>query len=117
MLGQVHLMNIYTSEDDYTTPWNTQGPIKCRFTHNTLNTNLQNIAIRERVEMLAGRRLQYPANLDMPDNARVEWLNDPTAEGNSTMWNVIEETEGAWHGPGGAVVVNTCQVEKIESVW
>jgi hypothetical protein len=114
MLGQVHRINVYTSADDYTAPFNAE-PLKCRVVHNTLNTRLQTLPVRERTEMLAGRRLQYPRDFDMPDNARVEWLNDPTAEGNSTFWSVIEETEAAWHTIGGRVLVNTCQLEKIDA--
>lgn len=112
MYGQIHRCNVYVATDDYTAPIITN--LKVRFTHNTLNTQLQNIAVNERKAMLAGRRLQYPADYDMPDNARVEWIGDPTAGGNNTLWNVVEETEAAWHGPGGNTVVNTCQLEKID---
>lgn len=114
MPGQIHRCNIYFADDDYTVPRVTN--LKVRFTHNTLNTQLQNLNMRERAENLAGRRLQYPADWDMPDNARVEWIGDPTANGANTFWNVEEETESAWHGPGGRVIVNTCQLVKISAV-
>lgn len=113
MLGQIHRCNIYTSADDYTTPWKTN--VKCRFTHNTLNTFGQVLNVRERNAQLAGRRLQYPKDLDMPDGARVEWIKDPTAEGSNSFWNVVEETESAWQGINGVVIVNTVQVEKIST--
>lgn len=113
MPGQIHLINIYVESDDYTTP--VVVNMKCRVTHNTLNTQLQTLPVRERTAMLAGRRLQYPADWDMPDGARIEWINDPTAGGNNTMWNVVEETESAWHGPTGAIICNTCQLEKINT--
>jgi hypothetical protein len=112
MLGQIHRCNVYTADDDYAAPFNST-PLKCRFTHNTLNTQLQNMNVRERAEAIAGRRLQYPATFDMPDNARVEWIDDPTAEGNNTFWNVVEETESMWHGVNGANVVHTCQLVKV----
>lgn len=115
MIGQIHRCNIYTADDDYTVPF--LSDVRCRFTHNTLNTQLQAMNARERAEMLAGRRLQYPADVDMPDAARVEWIADPTAEGNNTMWNVVEETESAWHGINGEVIVNTCQLMKIDSAF
>lgn len=114
MPGQIHRCNVYSQDDDYATPIATN--LKCRFTHNSLNTQLQTLNTRERAQLLAGRRLQYPADFDMPDNARVEWIADPTAEGNNSMWNVVEETEAAWHGPGGKAVVNTCQLEKVNAV-
>jgi len=82
-----------------------------------LNTQLQTLRVRDRAEALAGRRLHYPASIDMPDNARVEWIVDPTAEGHNTMWNVTEGTESAWHGPNGKTVVNTCQIEKTSGKW
>lgn len=112
MPGQIHRINIYTQGDDYTTP--VVSNLKVRVTHNTLNTQLQNLPVRERTAYLAGRRLQYPFDWDMPDGARVKWLGDPTAGGHDTFWNVVEETESAWHGPSGTVVVNTCQLEKID---
>lgn len=104
---------MYTDIDDFQTP--TVSNLKCRFTHNTLNTQLQNLTVREREAMLAGRRLQYPADYHMPDNARVVWLSDPTA-GANTFWNVVEETQSAWHGINGKVLVNTCQLEKIDTL-
>jgi hypothetical protein len=115
LIGQIHRCNIYTSSDDYKTP--VYVNVKCRFTHNTLNTQLQTLTQRERAALLAGRRLQYPSYVDMPDNARVEWVADPTAEGYNSMWNVVEETESAWHGPGGKVTVNTCQLEKVGTLY
>lgn len=113
MIGQIHRCNVYFADDDYTVARVTN--LKVRFTHNTLNTQLQNLNTRDRAENLAGRRLQYPADWNMPDNARVEWIDDPTA-GRNTLWNVEEETEAAWHGPGGNIVVNTCQLVKIDTV-
>jgi len=107
---------VYTATDDYATPVN-DDPLPCRFTHNSLNVQLQTLPVRERNAVLAGRRLQYPANFDRPDDARVEWLNDPTAEGHNTYWTVVEETESMWHGIGGVNVVQTCQVEKVNTVY
>lgn len=115
MIGQIHRINVYSALDDYTEPVNA-SPLRCRVTHNTLNTQLQNLNTRERQEQLAGRRLQYPANFPMPDNARIAWLNDPTSEGYVTFWNVQEETESAWHSIGGPVLINTCQLEKINAL-
>lgn len=89
--------------------------MKVRFTHNSLNTQLQVLPQRERTAALAGRRLQYPGDYVMPDNARVEWLNDPDAPGDTTLWNVVEDTTGTWHGPNGFNTVKTCQLEKIDT--
>src|SRR5262245_64725519 len=99
MLGQVHLMDVYRPQDDLYTKVNS-SPLVCRFCHNTLNTQLQGLNVRERQEMLSARRLQYPAGFDMPDNARIYWLNDPTAGGAVTVWNTQEGTEAQWHGNG-----------------
>lgn len=112
MLGQIHRCNVYVATDDYAAPVITN--LKCRFTHNSLNTQLQSLPVRERTAQLAGRRLQYPADYDMPDDARVEWISDPTGDGMNTFWNVVEDTEGAWQGIRGRNVVNTVQIEKID---
>lgn len=107
-------MNVYVATDDYTAP--VASNVKCRFTHNSLNTQLQALPLRERAALLAGRRLQYPADFTMPDDARVEWIGDPTSDGANTFWNVQEGTGGAWHGPNGSVVVNTVQIERTGNV-
>jgi hypothetical protein len=115
MPGQIHRCNIYVEADDYTTPVATN--IKCRFTHNTLNTQLQSLPTRERTQQLAGRRLQYPTDFNMPDNARVEWIGDPTGnDSGNTLWTVVESTESMWHGPNGRPVVQTCQLERVDAV-
>lgn len=114
MPGQIHRCNVYVEADDYTSPIITN--LKVRFTHNSLNTQLQALPQRERGVLLAGRRLQYPADFVMPDDARVAWLDDPTAGGATTFWNVQEGTGGTWHGPNGRPVVNTVQIEKTSNV-
>ena len=117
MIGQIHRCDVYVpaSNSDAWMKVNAE-PLPCRFVHNTINTRLQTIPVDQRAADLAARRLQYPADFDMPDNARVYWLNDPTAEGAVTIWNVEEGTESTWHGIGGAHVVNTCQVNRKDNV-
>lgn len=115
MYGQIHRANIFVAANDYSVAVVTN--VKVRFTHNSLNTQLQTLPQQERVAALAGRRLQYPGDYAMPDNARVEWLNDPDAPNATTLWNVVEDTTGTWHGPGGGNVVKTCQLEKIDTLF
>jgi hypothetical protein len=117
MLEQVHYFDVYVPDGDTWVKSNVaSSPLVGRFCHNSLNYQMQIMNIRERAEMLAGRRLQYPPLYDMPDNARVYWLNDPTAGGGVTVWNVQEGTESAWHGMDGVVVVNTCQINRIDNI-
>lgn len=116
MLGQIHEFDVYIPSGDAWAKFNTTSPLRGRFVHNTINTRLQTIPVDQRQEDLAARRLQYPADFDMPDNARIYWFNDPTAEGAVTIWNVVEGTESQWHGVGGYGVVNTCQVNRIGNV-
>lgn len=120
MYGQIHAFDVYVPDGDryvqLNVPPTFPSPLYGRFTHNSLNYQMQTLSMRERAELLAGRRLQYPADFDMPDNARIYWFNDPTSGDRITIWNVEEGTEGAWHGLGGTVVVNTCQVQRIDSV-
>lgn len=115
MLGQIHFFDVYIPSGDTWTRVNAL-PVRGRFCHNSLNYQMQTLSVRERAEALAGRRLQYPVDFDMPDNARVYWLNDPTSAGSVSVWNVQEGTEGTWHGIGGTPVVNTCQIERIDNI-
>lgn len=113
MIGQIHLFDVYVPLDDSWVKFNaSRSPLKGRFCHNTLSMLGQIVNVPIRAEDLAARRLQYPSDFDMPDNARVWWLNDPTAEGLSSEWVVQEGTESGWHGIGGTKVVNTCQVNR-----
>lgn len=116
MLGQIHHFDVYVANGDQWVRHNATSPLVGRFCHNTLNAQLQVLPVRERGTDLAARRLQYPAGYDMPDGARIYWLDDPTAGGAVTVWNVTEDTEAMWHGIGGFNVVQTVQVNRIDQV-
>lgn len=111
MIGLIHLCNVYTSADNYAAP--VKENLRCRFAHMTLDTQREALPLSERTELAAARRLMYDAAYAMPERAVVEQVGAATGLPDGTRWNVVYGTLSGWHGPSGAIIVNTVQLARV----
>lgn len=96
--GLIHTANVYTGDRFQALAL---SGLRCRLAHVNVRPAP---GAQERAELLARRRLMWPAGVTISEYSQVE------VEGQ--RWNVIAGTFAARPGPSGAVMFQSCDVER-----